>query len=275
MTFVPDDILLGGKTAFVTAGASGIGQGIALNLARFGADIAIVDIDAEASRKTAEEIRRLGRRACLVTANVLDEGALEAAIQTAASELGKISILINNAGGARVARFLDVSQRSCNRQIAMNLTTMFDATRAAARLMIDKGEGGSIINIGTIEALRAAPNYSVYAACKAAMLNFTKTMALELSEYGIRVNAIIPDVVMTDGLKKVNQSINDADVAASRHNYIPLGRDGDIDDCAGAAVFLSSNMARYITGAILNVDGGTSAAAGWTRDPLGDWRLFP
>jgi NAD(P)-dependent dehydrogenase (short-subunit alcohol dehydrogenase family) len=135
----------------------------------------------------------------------------------------------------------------------------------------------------SIEAVRAAPNYAVYAACKAAVVSFTRTMALELAEHGIRVNAIAPDVVDTPGILGVPSGpvpdplpARSSEADAAIRGYIPLGRPGIPDDCAGAAVFLCSELSRYVTGVTLPVDGGTWASGGWVRAPdAGAWQLFP
>jgi NAD(P)-dependent dehydrogenase (short-subunit alcohol dehydrogenase family) len=148
--------------------------------------------------------------------------------------------------------------------------------------MIRGKRGGSIINVSSIEASRAAPNYAVYAACKAGILNFTRTMALELSEHGIRVNAIAPDYTVTPGVRGnhtgpvdptswVKPTPKQDDVTARR---IPLGRAGVDTECGNIAVFLSSPMSSYVTGTVIPVDGGTWASSGWVRDGAGKWSLY-
>ena len=158
---------------------------------------------------------------------------------------------------------------------------MLAATAASAPVMIEAG-GGSIVNVTSIEALRAAPMYAVYAACKAGMVNFTMTMALELAEHNIRINAIAPDQTITPGLRGnragpvdpatwVERSADQEDAVL---RAIPLGREGVVEECASATVFLCSPMGAYVTGATINVDGGTNAARGWVRTASGDgWTL--
>lgn len=140
--------------------------------------------------------------------------------------------------------------------------------------MILGGKGGAIINVATIEAQRAAPLHSAYAAAKAGMLSFTRTAALELSAHGIRVNAIAPDMVFTEAMLNNNPAALTPAFKAAHERYFPLGRTGNFDDCAGVAVFLASSMAAYVTGVTINVDGGSWASSGWTRDASGTWRLF-
>jgi len=270
-----DDILLTGQVALITGGASGIGQGIAMGMAEFGADIVIADIDGAAGEQTARRICEMGRRALSVPTDVTDGDQIQAAVERTGTAFGRLDILVNNAGGSRPAPFVKLSDRSIRRQIDINLTNLFIATHAAARAMIAAERGGSIINISSIEGLRAAPGFSVYAACKAGMVSFTKTMALELAEHKIRVNAIAPDFVPTAGIQRMNPEVmSDAQIKA-RRRYIPLGRDGNLEDCAAASIFLSSKMASYITGTTLSVDGGTFASSGWTRDDEGGWSPIP
>jgi NAD(P)-dependent dehydrogenase (short-subunit alcohol dehydrogenase family) len=272
---MPESILLTDRVALVTGGASGIGQGIALGMARFGADVVIADIDEAGAKHTAERIQALGRRAVAVRTDVFEPAEIRAAIASATAHFGRLDILINNAGGSRAQKFVELSERSIERQVDINLTNLFVATGAAAKAMIACGRGGAIVNVASIEGQRAAPGLSVYAACKAAMINFSRTMALELAEHNIRVNVIAPDIVITPGLMRLNPGALSGEQLAARARYIPLGRDGTPDDCAGAAVFLCSAMSSYITGAVLSVDGGTFASSGWTRETGGGWSPVP
>jgi NAD(P)-dependent dehydrogenase (short-subunit alcohol dehydrogenase family) len=157
--------------------------------------------------------------------------------------------------------------------VRANLKTVLHGTRAVAPGMIARGRGGSVVNVVSIEAERAAPLYAVYAACKAAVVSFTKSMALELAPHGIRVNAIAPDICMTEGLARL---VGPAERA--RHAYIvPLGRAAVSEDVAGVAVFLASDLSAYVTGVTIPVDGGTHAAGGWYRHPDApeEWILGP
>ncbi|HEX7820481.1 MAG TPA: SDR family NAD(P)-dependent oxidoreductase [Sphingobium sp.] len=267
-------ILLTGKVAVVTGGGAGIGRGIAIAMAEFGADVAIIDIDGAAAEEIATLIRGKGQRAHVIVVDVTDRDAVRAAIASTVETLGRLDILVNNVGGTRPIKLIDITDRQADRQIDLNLKSLVAATQAAARAMIDGGEGGSVINIASIEALRAAPPYSVYAACKAGMVNFTRTVALELAEHGIRVNAIAPDLVPTAHMATFAPGLVSDESKAAQARYIPLGRAGNLDDCAGAAVFLASAMADYITGVTISVDGGTWASSGWTRDDDGGWKLF-
>jgi NAD(P)-dependent dehydrogenase (short-subunit alcohol dehydrogenase family) len=272
---------LSGQVAFVTGGGGGIGRGIAERLAAHGADIAVVDIDAERAAYVSANITSMGRAAMVHVVDVMDADALMAAVDATAAQFGRLDILVNNAGGVSGRRFLEQSQRSWRRHIDINLVSMLAATSAAAPHIIAGGRGGSIVNVASIEATRAAPMFAVYAACKAGMLSFTRSMALELSEHAIRVNSIGPDFTITPG----NSGYRSGPVpepippraperAAVSSTYIPLGHEGTIEECGDVAVFLCSTMASYITGTHIPVDGGTSASGGWTASPDGKWSLF-
>jgi NAD(P)-dependent dehydrogenase (short-subunit alcohol dehydrogenase family) len=275
------DMLLTDLVAIVTGGGGGLGRAIALAFASVGADIVIGDIVPERCAETQSRVRELGRDALGVTTDVTDTDQVRALIDQAAARFGRIDILVNNAGGVSARPFLDQSERSWRRHIDLNFVSMLAATSAAVPIMIRGGRGGSVINISSIEASRAAPNYAVYAACKAGMLNFTRSLALELAEHRIRVNAIAPDYIVTAGLRGnfhgpvdpahwQQPTLSQATAAARR---IPLGRPGSDTECGNAAVFLASRMSEYITGAVIPVDGGTWASSGWLRDPQGAWTL--
>lgn len=272
---------LDGQVAIVTGGGGGIGRAIGLALAQVGADIVIADHIPERCAETAARIRELGRRGLGVTTDVRDPDQINTAVDAAVKAFGRIDILVNNAGGTSSRPFLDHSERSWRRSIELNLISMLAATSAAVPIMISGGRGGAVVNVASIEGTRAAPGYSVYAACKAAMLNFTRTAALEFAEHGIRVNAIAPDYTVTPGLRGNTTGPVDPnawidpglehDQATARR--IPLGRAGIDRECASAAVFLASAMSSYVTGVTLPVDGGTWASSGWSRNRDGNWGL--
>jgi NAD(P)-dependent dehydrogenase (short-subunit alcohol dehydrogenase family) len=277
----PTDVLLTDQVAIITGGGGGIGRAIALAYASVGANIVIADIIPERNEETAERVREMGREALPVVTDVADTEQIRALVEQASKHFGRIDILINNAGGVSPQPFIDQSERSWRRHIDLNLVSMLAATSAAVPVMIAGGRGGSIVNVSSIEASRAAPNYAVYGACKAGMLNFTRSMALELAEHGIRVNAIAPDYTVTPGLSGnvtgpvdraawVQPSEAQQDAAARR---IPLGRPGIDHECGNVAVFLASQMSNYVTGTVIPVDGGTWASSGWLRNKAGKWTL--
>lgn len=275
------NLSLDGRTAIVTGGGGGIGRATVLALAGAGADCAIVDIVPERCEETAARVTELGRRALALPTDASDTQQLHDAIERTWAEFGRIDILVNNAGGVRAKAFLEQSERSWRRHIDLNMISMLAATAAAAPRMIEGGRGGAIINVASIEASRAAPGYAVYAACKAGMLNFTRSLAVELSEHGIRVNAIAPDYTITPGLRgniagAVDPSswIEPPPEAEARNlTRIPLGRAGRAEECGDVVLFLASAMSDYITGAVIPVDGGTWASGGWLRNADGNWTL--
>ena len=275
------DLRLDGKAALVTGGGGGIGRAIAIRLAAFGAHVAVLDIVPERCAETVDRVREAGGRGLALPADVMDAAQIRAAVAAADEAFGRLDILVNNAGGVSRRMFLDQSERSWQRHVDINLTSMFAATAAAVPVMIRGGRGGAIVNVTSIEAERAAPGFAVYAACKAGMVSFTKSMALELSEHGIRVNAIAPDHTVTPGSRGNRAGPVDPagwmrpTVAAqdAMDRVIPLRREGVDMECGDAAVFLCSAMASYITGATLPVDGGTAAGMGWVRAANGRWTL--
>ncbi len=260
------------RVALVTGAGAGIGKGIALAFAAFGARVAVVELDEERARRTASEIEATGGQALAIPADVRDGEALAAAVAATVAGLGGLDVLVNNVGGTFRAPFLETTEKGWDALVRANLKTVFHGTRLAAPQMIAQGRGGSILNIVSIEGRRAAPLYAAYAACKAGVINFTQSMAVELAPHGIRVNAIAQDICLTGGVAPL---LGEAERA--RHEFlVPLGRAGVPEDIAGAAVFLASDLAAYVTGVTLPVDGGTQAAGGWYRDPDGEaWLLGP
>lgn len=272
---------LDGQVAFVTGGGGGIGRAIALALAQAGADIALFEIIPERAEEAAARIAELGQQCLVLPGDAMDSDALRNAIAATDERFGRLDILVNNVGGVSGRPFLEQSERSWRRHIDINLVSMLAATHAAALLMIREGRGGAILNVASIEAERAAPNFAVYGACKAGMVNFTKSMAVELSGHGIRVNCIAPDHTVTPGTQgnragpvdpQTWRKASEVELDAM-NRLIPLGREGADAECGDAAVFLCSSLANYITGIVLPIDGGTSAAGGWVRGRNGKWTL--
>lgn len=260
------DCRLDGQVALVTAGGNGIGEGIVMALARQGADIALADIDAASGERVAAAVRSLGRSAFFVQTDMADTQAVRGMVSQVAEHFGRIDILANNAGGGRPVAFMEQSERSWRRHIDLNLVSMLTATQAAAEVMIAGRRGGCVVNIASSEALRAAPGYAVYAACKAGMVSFTRSMALELADHDIRVHALAPDMIDTPGLRPYYAQASAADID-SRDRYIPMRRMGTMDEMGDIVAFLVSGMASYLNGVTLPVDGGASASHGWTRAP--------
>jgi NAD(P)-dependent dehydrogenase (short-subunit alcohol dehydrogenase family) len=273
--------LVTGQTAIVTGGGGGIGRAIALALAGGGANVVIADIIPERCEEVAAKVRDMGCEALTYPMDVTDTDAIRALVAAADERFGRIDILVNNAGGVGKRPFAEQSERSWRKHIDLNLISMMAATHAVITPMIRGGQGGTILNVTSIEGARAAPNFAVYAACKAGINNFTRSMALELGDHHIRVNAIAPDYTMTPGTqgnhsgpvdeaKWMQPSPAQADATERR---IPQRRAGLAGECGQAALFLASPMASYINGVILPVDGGSWASSGWVRDQKGAWVL--
>ncbi|HEU4427955.1 MAG TPA: SDR family oxidoreductase, partial [Myxococcota bacterium] len=222
------------------------------------------EIDPERGEEAAACVREAGREVLFDPTDVMNTDQVRAMVGAADARFGRVDILVNNAGGVTARRFLEQSERSWRRHIDINLVSMLAATHAAAPIMIRERRGGAILNVASIEASRAAPMFAVYAACKAGMASFTRSMAVELAEHGIRAGAV----------DEANLPPRSPEQSDAFRRLIPLGREGSALECANAAVFLCSAQSAYVTGVTLPVDGGTWAAGGWLRAKQdGGWTL--
>jgi 3-oxoacyl-[acyl-carrier protein] reductase len=241
---------LANQIAVVTGAGRGIGRAIALKFAAEGADVACVSRTLENSEKVAGEIRALGRKAWAHAVDVADAAAVSAAAGKILAECGRVDILVNNAGVARDDLLMRMSEADWDAVLDTNLKGAFLFTKAFSRALL-KQRSGRIINVASVIGLIGNAGQCNYAASKAGLIGFTKSVARELASRGITVNVLAPGFIETDmtaGLKE--------DLRAGVLKQIPLGSLGQPDDIAGAAVFLAGPAARYITGQVLAVDGG-------------------
>ncbi len=257
MALDPGATSLAGRVAVVTGGGAGLGRGIGAGLAAFGASVAIWERDPDTCAAAAGEVGGLG----LVT-DVRDAAQVDRAVEATVARYGRIDILVNNAGDVFAQPLLEVSENGMDALYRANLKHVLLCTQRVGRVMVAAGAGGSIVNVTSIEGVRAAPGYAAYAAAKAGVINLTKTAALELAPHGIRVNAIAPDVTITEGLRRPG-GIDEARLSLTA----PPGRVGHVDDIAGAAVVLASGLSSYVTGHTLHVASGTQASSGWYHHP--------
>ena len=264
----PSAILLTDKVAIVTGAAQGIGAATALALARFGAHVAVCDRKEDGLRATAREIEALGRRAHVGVLDVRDEDAASAFVGDVGAQFGAVDILVNNAGGGFWSPFVDVSAKGENALMRENFASVTIFIRHTVPLMT---RGGSIINITSIEGHRAGPGFAIYSAMKAAVTNLTFSLSMELASRKIRINCIAPDMIPTPGDEGLGEASGAIDFAGIE--LTPWPETGSAHDCAAAAVYLASDMSRFMTGAALHVDGGTWAAHGWKVKTEGGFTL--
>ena len=260
-------ILLTGRNTVVTGAARGIGKATALAFADLGANIAVCDMLDDELAATAAEIEARGVTVLAESFDVRDAERVDAFTARTHAEMGSVDVLVNNAGGGFWAPFTDVSAKGEQALVSENFSTVTNCVRAAMPLMAD---GGSIINVTSVEAYHAAPGFAVYAAMKAAVQQFTQSLAVELGARSIRVNCVAPDMIPTPGDAGLAE---DSGALISGLQPTPLGRTGTPEECAAVIVFLASDLASFVTGSTIPVDGGTVAAGSWKVRDDGTWGM--
>jgi dehydrogenase/reductase SDR family protein 4 len=248
---------LPGKVAIVSGGRRGIGKAIALALAGAGADIAVCDrvVDDGELEAVAEEVKRLGRRSLAVQADITQKADVDSMVQRVVAEFGVIDILVNNAAMNIMAPLLELREDGWDKIIDTDLKGYYLCSQAAGKQMVEQ-KGGSIINIASTAAVKAAPEMGAYCIAKAGVVMLTRVLALELAQYNIRVNAIAPHMVKT----KFSQPLwSDPETLKQIEAEIPLGRLAEPGDIIGSVLFLASDASAYITGHTIILDGGLSA----------------
>jgi len=254
---VLDRFRLTGKRLFITGGSRGLGRAMALACADAGADVALVGRDPDTLAKTADEIRQLGRTAFPIQADVGKLDECETACRRALAEFGPIDVLINNVGGRR--QNIPTHQmplETWRELIDLNLTSVFLCTKLIGGAMIERGQGGRVINIASINALVAGRKIEGrhYETAKAAVVQFTRAIAADWARHRVTVNAILPGGFMTDPNRRWREL--HPEVIEEFERQIPMGHFGEPDDLGPLAVYLASDASRYMTGAALVIDGG-------------------
>lgn len=250
---------LNGKTAVVTGAGKGIGEGIALRLAEAGAHVVVADIDTVSAQGVVDKIESMGLSARPITVDVSIEAEVIELVQFAKAEFGSLDILVNNAGIYPPVPIADLTDELFDKVMRVNLRSVFLTTKHASEVMKAAG-GGRIINITSIDALHPSMiGLSHYDASKHGMWGFTKNSALELASYNILVNAVAPGGIATPGVAAMSQGASKEQMEASTKAFmakIPLHRMGEADEIGTAVLFLASDMATYMTGSQIVVDGG-------------------
>jgi 3-oxoacyl-[acyl-carrier protein] reductase len=266
---------LAGKVALVTGGGAGIGRAIAEAYGKLGAKLVVAEIDPARADNARAGLEKDGVDALVITADVRDAAQVRRVADAIEARHGRLDILVNNVGDALgIAKpFADTTPDEWDALYRVNLHHVLLVTHTLLPLIRRTGAGGSIVNISSIEGLRGHPNGVPYSTFKAGVINFTRSLSLELGGEGIRVNAIASETTETEQIQIV-KSIKPEHQDHLRR-WFPLGRYGRPQDTAGAAVYLASDLAQWVTGETVLVDGGALAQAGWRQTRGGQWTNSP
>jgi NAD(P)-dependent dehydrogenase (short-subunit alcohol dehydrogenase family) len=271
------DGLLNDRIAVVTGGGGGIGAATARLFADHGAHVVIADIDAELARLTAEQITASGRSAFAAVTDVRDAGQVADLARSVLERHGRVDALVNNVGHwlRHPGNFVDTDPQLWDDLYRVNLHHVFLVTHAFLPAMIGR-RSGAIVNVSSVEGLRGYPEDPVYAAFKAAVIHFTRSLAVQVGRDGVRVNAIGPDV--TESLQVPYSRWLSTEEQAQWPQWVPVGRMGLPEDQAQVILFLASDLSAFVTGHTIPTDGGTGAAGGWfrsSRRPDREWTNRP
>jgi NAD(P)-dependent dehydrogenase (short-subunit alcohol dehydrogenase family) len=267
---------LDGTVAVVTGGAGGLGEAISRDLAANGVRLAAVDIDAEAAEALGDSLSAAGVDAIVRHGDARDPETLAALFDASDARWGRLDTLVNVVGGVFKAPFTATKPKGWDALLRANFLHVLHACSLAIPRMRAGGQGGSIINITTIEAHRAAPGYAVYSAAKAAVGQFGRSLAVELAPDAIRVNNVAPDYTPTPAmLRLATAESQNMTTDQGIQVAIPMGRPGRVTDVSSCVVFLASGLSAYVTGTTLHPDGGTFAASGWWNWPESGWSVQP
>lgn len=247
-----DPFDLAGKVALVTGASQGLGQRFARTLADRGAKVALAARQVDKLDALKAEIEGDGGTACAASLDVTDRASIDGCFEQVTNDLGPIDILVNNAGVAVSKPFLEQSEADWEKVVGTNLKGAFFVAQAAARRMVERADGGAIVNIASVLALEVIGHLSPYAASKGGIWQVTKTMALELARHDIRVNALAPGYIETE----INRDFLRSAAGRQMVKKIPQRRFGEPEDLDGALLLLASDAGRYITGSVIVVDGG-------------------
>ena len=247
---------LAGRVAIVTGGGQGIGREIALGLARAGARVLVTDLNSATAERVAGEINSLGQQATARSLDVRVKSQVDGVVAHTVQEMGRLDIMVNNAGIVHVKPFVEITEQESDEVFAVNVKGVLFGTQAAAREMI-KQQSGRIINTSSVAAKFARPMLMAYAASKATVISITRSAALALAPYQVRVNALCPGAVDTAQFEKSRSDLISYGDQGEAIPLSPLGRIGRPEDIAKVAVFLASDDSDYMTGQAINISGGT------------------
>lgn len=266
---------LDGTVAVVTGGAGGLGRGITLDLAENGVRLGVIDIDNEAVDLLRRSFQDGGYDAFVHLGDTRDPANLVSLFEEVDQRWGRLDTLVNGVGGTFQAEFSDTDPKGWDALLRTNLLHVFHVCSMAIPKMRAGGKGGSIINLTTVEAQRAAPGFAVYGAAKAAVEHLARTLAVELGPDGIRVNNVAPDYTPTPNMQKIVAGENHLDAPLFAQIRLPMAREGRVSDTSNCVVFLASHLASYVTGSTIHPDGGTLASGGWFNWPGIGWDMVP